>query len=191
MTRDRYARFFPCDRILWRSDHDARERPDVSLESMNNNTSSNNTISVGSRALQILAEAHANAREFFATADVNNAAPVATGYSGREPKIVMVLPPVHSQEADPQVVDLAREMVRAHDCDCVAVFYPVRIDPTDPAAPAEQGVLIEVQAKGQASLKRLLQLKGRTNGRNQFSVALPVLGKSFGVYYPDLLREVA
>lgn len=158
---------------------------------MNTNTSTNEKASAGLNALQILAEAHANAREFFATADVRNAAPVATGYAGRAPQVIMVLPPVHSRDADPQIVSLARDLVRAHDCDTVAIFYPVQIEPTNSNAPVEHGVLIEVQSKGAASLKRLLQLKGHKNGRNEFSVALPVIGKSFGVYYPDLLREVA
>lgn len=158
---------------------------------MNINTSNNEKARNESRALQILNEAHANARTFFATADVTSASPVATGYAGRAPQIIMVLPPVHSQDADPHVVSLAREMVRAHNCDTVAIFYPVQIDPTDPNAQVEHGVLIEVQSTGQASLKRLLQLKGRKDGQNQFSVALPVIGKSFGVYYPDLVRAVA
>lgn len=161
----------------------------VTLEPMIINTSKISSRN-DSRLLDILKEAHQNAREFFATVDISNAHPVATGYEGGVPKIIMVMPPVRMPEADPQVVVLAQDMLKAYGCDCVVFFYPVQFEPENQDAPFEHGVIVEVQSKGGISIKRLLKLKGKVKGKNELSAALPVLGKGYGLYYPNLIDEV-
>lgn len=154
------------------------------------NTPKNVSSRNDSRLFEILKAAHQSAREFFSEVDISSAHPVATGYVGNVPKVIMVLPPVHIPEPDPQVVALAQDMLQSYGCDHVVFFYPVQLEPSDPNGTVDHGVVVEVQAKGQASIKRLLQLKGRANGKNELSAALPVLGKGFGVYYPNLMDQV-
>ena len=140
------------------------------------------------RIFEIMQEAHNNARQFFSELEICNAHPVVTGYAGYMPQIIMHLPPVRTAEPDQNLVLHAQNMLKQHDCDGAVIFYPVRIESNKDEDPVGHGVVVEVQAKGQASLKRILVLKDRVNGKNELTPPLPVLGKSFGVFYPNLVN---
>jgi len=147
--------------------------------------------SSGAALLKILNDACDDAYEIYRQCEPERCDPILTGWSAGVNTLLMTLLPVHDESPDPAEVATIRALVRAHECDVITVFYPVCIcgdDQFDDSEPAF-GVIVEVQCKGLTPVKRLLHID-RENP--QVTVAkLPVIGRSFGVFYPSFFSEEA
>lgn len=145
----------------------------------------------GQALFDVLKWACAEARELYRHLHPDRCRPVMTGCRPDGSTIVMPLPPVHDATPDPRVVTAARSILRSQGCHCVLVYYPViisRDDGHDHSAPAF-GIIVEIQQRGLPPLKRLLPLDHVVRNTRQPLPVLPVIGRSFGVFYPHLLND--
>lgn len=144
-----------------------------------------------SRQNAIATELAPHAIEFNRTREIPLSVPIATGYRGREAQFITPLPPIHTAEADPEVVLALKTALRRFNCDAVGIFSPICLQarPDEEEGTDRYGLCLEVHARGASPMLKIIELVRREADQNFFGPLLPCKGIAFGVIYPDLVND--
>lgn len=143
----------------------------------------------GNALFEILNRSCIEAHTLYCDADPSQCVPVMTGCRWYGAAVVMPLEPVFDAQPDPEAVAIAKAIIRSQNCDYVVMFYPVHIIPNDENDDSEPefGVIVEIQPRGLPTVKRLIHIDRKARDMSKPLPKLPVIGRTFGVFYPHLL----
>lgn len=159
------------------------------MPNQNNKKNGAGTTFTGHALITTLNRACDEAYELYRNLSPDHCVPVMTGCRENRAVVVMQLEPVADGQPDPAVVAAAKSVAKAHQCDCVLMYYPVLISRENDESEPQFGVIVEIQPRGLTATKRLIVIEPNARTSDRPLRKLPVVGRAFGVFYPHLLNS--